>query len=84
MKRVRFSNQVKTYTPVMSNNTFYLLRFEPLVSEEEITVRSSPFQLKRKRLKKYMHLIHSQRKEKFSDKKRVRLQQLLDKANKHL
>ena len=31
-----------------------------------------------------MHLIHSQRKEKLSDKKRVRLQQLLDKANKHL
>ena len=54
MKRVRFSNQVKTYAPVMSNNTFYLLRFEPLVSEEDITVRSSPFQLKRKRLKKYM------------------------------
>ena len=84
MKRVRFSNQVKTYTPVMNNNTFYLLRFEPLVSEEDITVRSSPFQSKRKRLKKYMHLIHSRQKEKFSDKKRVRLQQLLDKANKHL
>ena len=83
MKRVRFSNQVKTYTPVMNNNTCYLLRFEPLVSEEDITVRS-PFQSKRKRLKKYMHLIHSRRKEKFSNKKRVRLQQLLDKANKHL
>ena len=84
MKRVRFSNPVKTYTPVMNNNTFYLLRFEPLVSEEDITVKSSPFQSKRKRLKKYMPLIYSRRKEKFSDKKRVRLQQLLDKANKHL
>ena len=66
MKRVRFSNQVKTYTPVMNNNAFYLLRFEPLVSEDDITVRSSPFQSKRKRLKKYMH---SRRKEKVDEKK---------------
>ena len=81
MKRVHFSEQVKTYTPVLNNNTFYLLKIEPLVSEEDICVRSSPFQSERKQIRKYMHSIHIRRKEKMSDKKQKRLQELLDRIN---
>ena len=75
MKRVRFSDQVQTYTPVMDkDDTFiYLLRLEPLHSEEDIVTRSSPFQSQRQELKQYMHSLHRQRKEK--NKKRARLQQ---------
>jgi len=46
----------------MDNNTFYLLRFEPLVSEAMVRVRASPFQLQQKQIKNYMHRIHLRRK----------------------
>ena len=80
MKRVRFHEEIQTFTPVMQDH-MHSIKKEPLSSEEEVEQRQSPFQAKRQYQRELLRHSHALRKAGRSEKKRQKKKQRLDRAN---
>ena len=79
-KRVRFHEEIQTFTPVMQDH-MHSIKKEPLSSEEEVEQRQSPFQAKRQYQRELLRHSHALRKAGRSEKKRRKKKQRLDRAN---
>ena len=80
MKRVRFHEEIQTFTPVMQGH-MHSIKKEPLSSEEEVEQRQTPFQAKRQYQRELLRHSHALRKAGRSEKKRRKKKQRLDRAN---
>ena len=60
MRNVRFSEKI---TVIQQVEEVYVMRQEPITSEDQIASRNSPFQRKRIKMKALLRLKHLERKE---------------------